>query len=350
MRPEPFRGWYAGRTVLVTGHTGFVGWWVTRFLAGLGATVVGLSRKPGHPAGSSPPGLIPVPADITDPAAVAAALATHQPEVLLHLAGQAIVGASVRDPLATFTANVTGTAVVLDAALRHPSVRSLVAVSSPAAGAGGGSDPYTASKRAAEAVATGYTHPPTQRAAGREQPLAIGIARPGVMIGGGPGGSRLLDDVVHAVGAGRPVTLRGPASVRPWQHVLEAVSGMLTLAWLLATAPPPQFAYDFGRLSPAGCEPVAELVAAFLAAYGEPDWPVSHAGDGAGDRTELGCAAAAADLGWRPAWELSHAVAATARWYRASGERSRLAAVAEETIGRYLEFAEKAGAAWAGPG
>ena len=345
--PVPFGGYFAGRRVLVTGHTGFVGTWTTRWLARLGADVAGYSR---HRSGA--PGITEHPGDIADADRVAYVMAAAAPEVVVHLAGSTLVSAGFRSPVQTFAANAGGTAAVLAAALAQPSVRAVAVMGTPATPALGPdlvASPYPASKLATEAVVAAFAHPRTQELAGpgsgvRPAALAVGVARPGVMIGGDWGEGRLLADVTRAVRAGEPVVLRAPAATRPWQHVLDGVSGALTLASRLATGEAPRRRYDFGRPQAASAEPVIEVVRRFLAAYGEPSWPLTVAGAGPVDRLELGCAEATTDLGWRPAWSLDEALAATARWYRAAtegagpsapGGREGLDEVVDDTVADY---------------
>jgi CDP-glucose 4,6-dehydratase len=338
---RPFGGFYAGRRVLVTGHTGFVGGWATRWLVRLGAEVAGYSRGlSGDPRVAERPG------DIVDAGRLHDAMAELAPDVVVHLAGSTLVSAAFREPARAFAVNVGGTAAVLDAALAQPSVRAVVVTGTPATPVLGSdleAGPYAASKLATEAVVAAFAHPRTQEAAGpgpsRGAALQVGVARPGVMIGGDWGEGRLLADVARSVRDDRPVVLRAPHATRPWQHVLDGISGVLTLAARLAGGGAPRRRYDFGRPEPAGAEPVAEVVGTFLAAYGAPSWPVTMAGDGAADRLDLGCGAASADLGWRPVWSLAEAVAATARWYRASaaGGGPALAEIVDATIASYEE-------------
>jgi CDP-glucose 4,6-dehydratase len=274
---------------------------------------------------------------------------------VLHLAGSTVVAAGFRAPAATFRANVAGTAAVLDAAIRQESVRCAVVTSTPAVASVGDDlqlSPYAASKLAAEACAAAFAHARTQQAAGRIEPLRIGVARPGVMIGGDWAEGRLLADVVRAIRDKRPVTLAAPEAVRPWQHVLDGVSGALALAAHLLARPAPRRRYDFGcGQHPTGM-PVQYVVNEFLAAYGLPGWPVRTAGGtaadrGADDKVELGYAAAQADLGWHPVWGLSRAVRACAAWYQsAHAGRNELAAVMDDQI---VAYSADACRAWAAP-
>jgi CDP-glucose 4,6-dehydratase len=343
--PDLFGNAYAGRRVMVTGHTGFLGTWAVRWLAALGADVAGYSR--GQREADTSPGAAAHTFDgnVADAARLAAAMATFQPEIILHLAGSTVVAAGYRAPATTFTSNVAGTVAVLDAATRQASVRCVVVTGTPAITRLGDDlelGPYAASKLAVEACVAGYAHRLTQQAAGRPEPLRIGVARPGVMIGGDWGEGRLLADVVRAVRDGQPVTLAAPCAVRPWQHVMDGISGVLTLAARLWAGPAPRRRYDFGCDARESGGSVHEVVSGFLAAYGLPRWPVRAAGDGPADRVELGYDAAWADLAWRPVWALPEALAASAQWYRAAvGDPAILAVAMDDLIATYATCAAR---------
>jgi CDP-glucose 4,6-dehydratase len=178
---ELFGGGYARRRVLVTGHTGFVGGWAVRWLRLLGAEVAGYSRgqRTATAPGPAAWGMREFAGDIADAGRVAAAMSAFQPEIVLHLAGSTVVAAGFRDPAATFRANVAGTAAVLDAATQQASVRCVVVTGTPAVTHLGDDlqlGPYAASKLAVEACVAAFAHPRTQQAAGRAEPLRIGLA------------------------------------------------------------------------------------------------------------------------------------------------------------------------------
>lgn len=350
MSGELYDGVYAGRRVLVTGHTGFLGTWTTRWLRALGAEVAGYSRgtrTAGTPADAA---VREFTGDIADAGRVAAAMAAFRPEIVVHLAGSAVVAAGFRAPAMTFHSNVGGAAAVLDGATGQESVRCVILTGTPAV-AHLDDDlqlgPYAASKLAAEACVAAFAHARTQQAAGRAEPLRLGVARPGVMIGGDWAEGRLLADVIRAIRDEQPVVLAAPEAVRPWQHVLDGVSGALTLAARLWAGPVPRRRYDFGCGQEDSGATARDVVSGFLRAYGEPRWPVRAAGGGgAGDKLELGFAAAQADLGWRPVWELSRALTECAAWYRAApAGPGALAATTDEQIAAY---AAQAGHTWAG--
>jgi CDP-glucose 4,6-dehydratase len=313
----PFAGAYAGLRVLVTGHTGFVGAWAVRWLSLLGAEVVGFSRGRAAAPVAPPTDLDHAAGDIEDPERVQAVIHTRAPHLVLHLAGQTLVSRGFAAPAQTFRANLLGSVNVLDAALSCPDVEGVLLLGTPAGGGAvtGPLGPYAASKQVVQAVAAGYAHPATQRGF-RERPLRVSVVRPGVMIGGDWAADRLVPEVVRAVAAGRPVSLNSPGAARPWQHVLDGLSGILALGRHILSGGRPRLSYDFGRPGSGPAETTRELVTALLAGLGVPDWPVECATGQEGDRLWLGCAGATEDLGWVPVWPLAETAAATATWYR----------------------------------
>ncbi|MBU6476161.1 MAG: CDP-glucose 4,6-dehydratase, partial [Alphaproteobacteria bacterium] len=237
-------GFWQGKRVFLTGHTGFKGAWLTALLLRDGAIVTGYALPP--PTNPALFGLLNlksriahIEGDVRDRAKLAAALAAAQPEIVFHLAAQALVRASYEDPLGTFDTNTTGTLNLLEALRSCKSVRSIVVVTSDKCylnnetGAFfreddplGGKDPYSASKAAAEIVAQAY-HESFFKPAG----IPLATARAGNVIGGGDWAKdRLIPDVARAHAAGEPVLIRSPNATRPWQHVLEPLRGYMMLA------------------------------------------------------------------------------------------------------------------------
>jgi CDP-glucose 4,6-dehydratase len=322
---------WRGKRVLVTGHTGFKGSWLTLWLRELGADVSGLSLAPqtdpslymllgGDTAG---PGTI----DIRDRDAVNNHVLRTKPQVVFHLAAQALVRAGYRSPAETYDINVLGTANLLDALRMSEDVRSIVVVTTDKvyhnAETGlafmetdplGGHDPYSASKAAAEIVAASYR---SSFFAARQVGLAT--ARAGNVIGGGDWAEdRLIPDAVRAWQSGETLQVRRPRAVRPWQHVLEPLGGYMVLAERLWQTPEGIESYNFG---PDHGE--AASVGAVL------KMAERHFGGGAmllGDGTDgpheagylvLDSNKAKAELGYRPRWRLSETVKRTMEWYRA---------------------------------
>jgi CDP-glucose 4,6-dehydratase len=354
---------YRGRRVLVTGHTGFKGSWLTLWLDALGAEVVGFALAPATtPSMFDALGLASRCAhclgDVRDRDAVRAVIAAHRPDYVFHLAAQPLVRRSYAQPLETVETNVMGTAHVLDA-VRAESLRcAAVVVTSDKCydnrerlwgyredEALGGRDVYSMSKGAAELVTASYRAsffaPESLGAHG----VALATARAGNVIGGGDWAEdRLVPDVIRALAAGSDVRVRNPDAVRPWQHVVEPLAGYLLLGARLAGVggePPAPFceAWNFGP-APDALETARDVVEALLAEWGSGRW----VRDGAASPKEahtlrLNVEKAARRLRWVPAWPVREALARTAAWYRAhtagaSGEALRALSLAQ--IDAYL--------------
>lgn len=351
---------FAGRRVLVTGHSGFVGGWLSEILLQAGAAVVGVSLQ-GEAGGLGErlrleERLTSYALDVRDAAELRAVLHDEQPEVVFHLAAQPLVLASYSDPVGTFSSNVMGTVHLLEAARLCPSARACVVVTSDKCYAPGptphvegdplgGDDPYSASKAAAELVAHAYRSPVL---CGE---LAIATARAGNILGGGDfAADRLVPDCVRAFLSGERPIVRYPEAVRPWQHVLEAVAGYLRLADRLLVEPRRAAgAWNFGPPS-ADAATVGEVVERFVAAWralgspapGSPaaGTPVANAsGAKLPERSELTLDSdrARAELGWIGRLDLASALEWTAAWYHsvcADGDDAVRAT--DEQIHRYL--------------
>jgi len=357
-----FRRGYLGRRVLVTGHSGFKGTWLAVWLARLGADVHGLSldapSKPFMADLVGLDGIVPGKrVDIRDAAATAAAMAAADPEVVFHLAAQPLVRPSYDDPLATFDTNVMGTAAVLAACRTLPALRAVVVVTSDKcyrnnewcwgyreADPLGGHDPYSASKGCAEIVAGSFAASFFPAAAyGKTHRVALATGRAGNAIGGGDFGAyRLVPDCVRAFAAGAPVRLRYPEAVRPWQHVLECLSGYLTLgARLLEDGPSFGGGWNFGPLPTADVWDVRRVVETVATLWGgghcevEPGEHPHEAG-----QLRLDCAKAMTHLGWRPRYDVETALRATMRWYRAWKDGAGPAALLELTRQQIHEYEE----------
>jgi CDP-glucose 4,6-dehydratase len=337
LSPLKTTGFWRGKRVLVTGHTGFKGSWLTIWLERLGARVTGLSLTP-----VTEPNLYTEAkieelcdsriCDIRDAAAVNALVKETQPEIVLHLAAQPLVRASYRDPLDTFASNVMGTVHVLDALRGVDSVRVALLVTTDKVyrDSGdnrayreddplGGHDPYSASKAACEIIIASY-----REAFLASQGVAVASARAGNVIGGGDWSEdRVIPDAIRAWEAGRPLEIRRPKAVRPWQHVLEPLSGYLTLARRLWQEAPLASAYNFG---PAMTDAVAvrELVAMASDAYGGGEIECSEAAEGPHEAAWLALDSTKVHdaIGVRPRWPLSMAVEKTMAWYRAQREEA----------------------------
>jgi CDP-glucose 4,6-dehydratase len=312
-RAVPDPAFWSGRRVLVTGHTGFKGRWLTLWLEALGAEVSGFSRREGG--------------DVTDPAAVRAALAAARPEVVFHLAALATVQLGYEDPAAVYAVNVVGTANLLQAVREAGGVRAVVGVTSDKCyldqGAErpyreddrlGGYDPYSSSKAAQELVIAAFRD---------SIGLPVGSVRAGNVIGGGddtPG--RLLPDLIRAGQRREPIELRAPDARRPWQHVLDPLEGYLLLAERLAGDPAFATAFNFGPdEEPRTVGWIAERVSGAwpggldLRYAGQP--PVREVAIPSIDSTR-----ARTRLGWAPPWDLAAAIDMTVEWHLAGRDVS----------------------------
>jgi CDP-glucose 4,6-dehydratase len=324
---------WSGKRVLVTGHTGFKGAWLCHLLLRSGAEVLGYSLPPPHE-----PSLFALThldehvrhqeGDVRDLESLRRAGEAFQPEVAFHLAAQSLVLESYQDPVGTFATNVLGTVNVLEALRGVASLGACVVVTSDKCYEDrgstrphheddrlGGEDPYSASKAAAEIVTSAY------RASFFGSGARVASARAGNVIGGGDwSDDRLVPDVVRALtGATEGLELRRPDAVRPWQHVLEPLSGYLRLAEQLVSGDGFEQGWNFG---PEIEEPwsVQDLVTRFLEAWGPAAAAritVTHSAWKEASYLSLDSSSAREHLGWRPRWGVRAAIERTVAWYRA---------------------------------
>ncbi len=345
---------YRKRKVLVTGHTGFKGAWLSVWLHDLGAQVSGLALAP-----YTQPDLFDatriardiedIRCDVTDYAAVVAAMQAAAPEIVFHLAAQPLVRRSYSEVRATFETNFMGTVNVLEAVRHVPSVRALVHVSTDKCyentgaqnayaetDALGGHDPYSASKAAAELAFSSFGR--SFYAAANGTVLAAS-GRAGNVIGGGDWAEdRIVPDCVRAIMQARTIMLRNPAAVRPWQHVLEALGGYLTLGGeLLAGNRAICGAWNFGP-DQENAKTVAELVNAFTHAWGDGQWRVEKEAAAVHEAPYLTLSShkARQQLGWRPRWDFNETVRRTARWYRSFAHGADARELCLEDIHAYV--------------
>jgi len=357
-----FGGAYAGRRVLVTGHTGFKGSWLALWLQALGAEVSGLALDPEtQPAHWDLLGLRlahDVRLDLADAGGVARAVDAIRPEVVFHLAAQPFVRRSYRDPRGTFASNVSGLVHLFEAIRACPSVRVAVNATTdkvyephdaPAGYAEtdplGGHDPYSTSKACAELVTTCYRRSYFDHDDGRGHAVRLATARAGNVIGGGDWGEdRLVPDLVRAVSAGRPLRIRSPAATRPWQHVLDPLSGYLRLGQCLLAGTLAGDAWNFGP-APEDSLTVGDVVARL-----HERWPLLQVDIDPGPhpheapQLRLDCRKASRNLQWRPVWHAGVALARTADWYRAWLGDGNLRT--RDDIAAYIADARAAGMAW----
>jgi len=331
---------FSGRSVLVTGHTGFKGSWLALWLDRLGARVTGLAldppTRPSHfEAAAIGPLLVEdVRGDIRDTALVADVLARSAADVVFHLAAQPIVRESLTAPLDTFSVNVMGTASVLEAVRTSGRPCTVIAVTSDKCYRNdgqvwgfreidplGGHDPYSASKAGSELVVDAYRS--SYFAVDRPDDHGVRLAsvRAGNVIGGGDwADDRIVPDAVRALAAGDALVVRNPGSTRPWQHVLEPLSGYLTLAARMTTGGGSgqwEAAWNFGPITVDEAS-VAELATAVVAAWGDGTWVRSPGAttDVEAKTLRIAIDKAVSFLGWEPRWRFAEAVARTVAWYR----------------------------------
>ncbi len=347
------RNAFSGKRVFLTGHTGFKGSWLAFILAEVGADVMGyalpptaqpshfellrLSRRITHVEG-----------DIRDGTALASAMAEFEPEFVLHLAAQALVNASYVDPVTTFDTNVMGSVNVLEAVRKTESVRSVVYVTSDKCYENaewvwgyreidrlGGHDPYSASKAAAEIVFSAYA----SSYLSKRPELGAATTRAGNVIGGGDwAADRIVPDCVRASVHDGSIQLRRPDATRPWQHVLEPLSGYLLLAAQLRQAPL-KFAgaWNFGPPS-SEVRTVHEVATTVMKHLGRGRVEVLSTPPKLHEANllQLNCDKAHQYLGWYPRWHVDKALAATAEWYRATRDGTEPAVMTRSQVVDYF--------------
>ena len=342
---------------MITGHTGFKGSWLAFLLHEVGAEVTGYALPPEY-AGShfERLGLAKkvrhVEGDVRDGAKLTAAMRDFAPEFVFHLAAQALVRRSYADPRDTFETNVIGSVNLLEAVRACESVKSLVYITSDKAYENvewlwgyrendrlGGHDPYSASKAAAEIVFSSYARSFfAQRA-----DFGAASTRAGNVIGGGDwAADRIVPDCIRAIQSGMPIALRNPAATRPWQHVLEPLSGYLLLGTRLRVRPDDYAgAWNFGPAAGATrtVRDVAERIVAHLG-RGRIELDGATAGPHEARLLQLNCDKAHQMLGWQPRWEFEATLRATALWYKRVLEGEEASDVTRDQLQEY--FAEAA--------
>ena len=341
-----------GRRVFVTGHTGFKGAWLCLLLETLGAEVSGIglaAREQGAYRSFLPWGRVEsIIADMRDLDAVTEAVGHADPEVIVHMAAQALEPVSFADPVSTYSSNVMSTVHLLEAIAKAPSLKSIVVVTSDKVYENkelgrpfkeddplGGSGPYSGSKVCVEHVVKAFRQDRSQPLNGR-----IATARAGNVVGGGDDSQeRLLPDVFRALAEGREVKLRNPRAVRPWQFVLNPLSGYLMLAARLHERPEDApVALNFGPPVEEAVS-VGELVERTLSAVGTGRWVEVGGSFPEAVQLRLDSSLAQRSLGWRPVVDIDTAIRWTAEWYRAAPDAKR--DVSMRQIRDYLEMVSR---------
>jgi CDP-glucose 4,6-dehydratase len=324
---------WAGKRVFLTGHTGFKGSWMALWLQRMGAELTGFAlAPPTEPAlfdvARVAAGMTSIIGDIRDREVLEQALVAARPDIVIHMAAQPLVRASYDDPVGTYATNVMGTVHLLEAVRKAPSVRAACIVTTDKCyenrewvwgyredEAMGGYDPYSNSKGCSELVTSAY-----RRSFFGEGRTAVATGRAGNVIGGGDWAiDRLVPDILRSVTDGTPVSIRNPLAIRPWQHVLEPVSGYLVLCQALWNDPAAAAeAWNFGPRDD-DARPVQWIVEHMCALWGDnASWACDDSIQPHEARyLKLDISKARAGLGWAPRWDLGQALDSIVAWHRA---------------------------------
>lgn len=352
---------WAGRSVFITGHTGFKGGWLSLWLNGLGAKLHGYALHP-----PTTPNFFEVAAlektfehdtraDLADLTRLRAAMSDANPEIIFHLAAQPLVREGYFDPIGTLKTNVIGTANVLESARDVESVRAIVVITTDKVyenlerdhgyhetEALGGHDPYSASKAAAEIVTSSYR----RSFFGKSGSARVATARAGNVIGGGDWASdRLVPDCIRAFAAGDVVRLRYPDAIRPWQHVLEPISGYVLLGEHLIENAGEKFAkaWNFGP-DQSGDATVSKVANETARLWGQSASVISESSSGNPHEAgllRLNSDLARTELGWAPRWSLEKSLQCTVDWYRSWLAKSDMSAVTASQLHAYQAAASR---------
>ena len=349
---------YKGKKVFITGHTGFKGSWLLQWLHLLGAGLKGYALAPATPndlyhlIGGDALCHSEI-ADINDKQKVEEAILSFQPDFIFHLAAQPLVRLSYEIPSQTFLTNAIGTAYILDAMrqLEKPCVAVLITTDKVYENKEwiypyretdglGGHDPYSASKACAELIIHSYVHSFFNPKSYSTHQKAIASARAGNVIGGGDWAKdRIIPDIIRALSANQPVTVRNPAAVRPWQHVLEPLGGYLALGCKLAAEPEKYGgSWNFGPLADDNRK-VEELVQTAIRVWGSGSYKMPEMTNQLHEATllKLDISKAISELGWTPAYNSSTAIEKTINWYKSYKEEP--AAIRTFTINQIQDYA-----------
>jgi len=359
-----FGGIYAGKTVLITGHTGFKGSWLSFWLHQMGAKVIGYSLEaPTNPSHFELLNLdiISVIGDIRNLDRLNETFETHKPDIVFHLAAQALVRLSYENPIETYETNVIGTLKVFEACRKH-AVKAIVNITSDKAYENkewlwgyrendpmGGYDPYSSSKGCAELLTSSYRNSyfnPYEYKHSHTTLLAS--CRAGNVIGGGDWASdRLMSDIMVSVSQGKKVSIRNPHATRPWQHVLEPLSGYLSIGQkLLEEKGEFSEAWNFGP-SDEGSITVEEVVQNIKKHWDTIDYEINRDPNQPHEANllKLDCSKAHSRLPWKEVWDSTITFEKTVTWYKTFYERHTL--LTSEDLQCYISDAKAKGLSWA---
>ena len=345
-----------GKRVLLTGHTGFKGSWIALWLQSLGAKVVGYAlAAPTNPSlfdvAKVSTDMTSIIGDIRDLEKLRNAFSVHQPQIVIHMAAQPLVRYSYIEPVETYSTNVMGTVNLLEAVRNTPSVKAVVNVTSDKCyenrewvwgyrenEAMGGYDPYSSSKGCAELVASAYRNSYFHPDKYQQHGVAIASVRAGNVIGGGDwAGDRLIPDILRAITTGNPVHVRSPHAIRPWQHVLEPLSGYLLLAQkLFEEGTIYAEGWNFGP-NDEDAKPVQWIVENLTSSWGDGATWSLDSGDHPHEAhyLKLDCSKAKSRLDWHPKWHLKNTLDAIIEWHRAHIEGADMRVISLQQIQRY---------------
>lgn len=353
---------WKGKRVLLTGHTGFKGSWLSLWLQSMGAQVVGYALTP--PTSPSlfdvaevGKGMTSITGDIRDLTQLKKVFSQHQPEIVIHMAAQPLVRYSYIEPVETYSTNVMGTVNLLEAVRGTDSVKSVVNVTTDKCyenrewvwgyrenEAMGGYDPYSSSKGCAELVTAAYRNSYFNPDKYQTHGIAIASGRAGNVIGGGDWAEdRLIPDIMRAITQAKPVIIRNPHAIRPWQHVLEPLSGYLVLAQKLYEEGP-IFAegWNFGP-NDEDSKPVQWIVEKLTQSWGDGASWILDVGDHPHEAhyLKLDCSKAKVRLGWHPRWHLEESLSAIVEWQRAYRDGNNMHAMTLRQISAYNDGLQK---------
>lgn len=328
---------WSGKKVFITGHTGFKGSWLSLWLQHFGARVTGYALQP--PTNPSlfevaqvEQGMASIIADIRDGAMIINTMRQAEPDIVIHMAAQPLVRHSYVDPVETYSTNVMGTVNLLEAIRQTSSVRAVVNITTDKCYENkewvwgyrenepmGGFDPYSSSKGCAELVTAAYRNSFFNLTKPGHSPIALATARAGNVIGGGDWAEdRLIPDILRAIQNGQSVNIRNPHATRPWQHVLEPLSGYLTLAEKLYTQGPAfAEAFNFGPAE-GDAKPVQWIVEQLTQQWGDgANWKLDQAEHPhEAHYLKLDCSKAKTRLNWEPRWTLAQALENIIEWHK----------------------------------